>query len=96
MQANGPHIGTVVEKSLAAALKGDPPPAETVQYHKLTPLLLSEVQRLSELCQTEKDKNLAHEHIIRGQNREIAGLKQQMASVQIQARQWGLFRRICG
>ena len=51
---------------------------EAVQYHKLTPMLLNEVQRLGKLLQAEKDKNLA-------EARELASLKQQMVSFQAQA-----------
>lgn len=51
---------------------------ETVQYHKLTPMLVNEVKRLNTLLQTEKDRNLA-------QAQEIANLKQQMAVLQTQS-----------
>jgi Chaperone of endosialidase len=51
---------------------------ETVQYHKLTPMLVNEVQRLNALLQGEKDRNVA-------QTQEIADLKQQMAVLQTQA-----------
>ena len=51
---------------------------EALQYHKLTPMLLNEMQRLAKELQAEKDKNL-----IRAQ--EIASLKQQIVSVQTQA-----------
>lgn len=51
---------------------------EMVQYHKLTPMLINEVQHLNSLLQAEKDKNLA-------QTQEIANLKQQMNVLQAQA-----------
>ena len=54
-------------------VRGKDGQVETVQYHKLTPMLLNEVQRLNRLLQA--------------QNEEIAGLKQQMVNVQTQARQ---------
>ena len=73
---------------------------EAVQYHKLTPMLLNEVQRLSRSLQAEKDKNLAQAGQLQAQGdalkseqarnqvqtREIADLKQQMVQVQTQAR----------
>ena len=51
---------------------------EAVQYHKLTPMLLNEMQRLNKSLQAERDKTLV-------QAQEIASLKQQMVSVQAQA-----------
>jgi Chaperone of endosialidase len=51
---------------------------ETVQYHKLTPMLVNEVQHLNALLQVEKDKNVA-------QAQEITNLKQQMNVLQAQA-----------
>jgi Chaperone of endosialidase len=51
---------------------------ETVQYHKLPPMLVNEVKRLNTLLQTEKAKNSA-------QAQEIANLKQQMAVLQVQS-----------
>jgi hypothetical protein len=38
---------------------------ETVQYHKLTPMLLNEVQRLSKAWQAEKEQNLAQESALK-------------------------------
>jgi Chaperone of endosialidase len=61
---------------------------ETVQYHKLTPMLLNEVKHLNASLQMEKDKNLAQAEEIAGlkqQTQEIAFLKQQMAVLQTQA-----------
>lgn len=52
---------------------------ETVQYHKLTPMLLNEVQRLYALLQSEKDKNQAQAAANQVQKQEIIRLKQQMA-----------------
>lgn len=51
---------------------------ETVQYHKLTPMLVNELKRMNSLLQTEKDKNLVHAQ-------EIANLKQQMKVLQTKA-----------
>ena len=51
---------------------------ETVQYHKLTPMLVNEVKRLNTLLQAEKDKNGA-------QAQEINSLKQQMTVIQAQS-----------
>lgn len=65
---------------------------ETVQYHKLTPMLINEVQRLNTLLQVEKAKNVAqaentkiHEQKITLQEKEIDSLRQQMATLQTQA-----------
>jgi hypothetical protein len=65
---------------------------ETVQYHKLTPMLVNEVQRLNTLLQTEKGENLAQaesnksqEQKIALQEKEIANLKQQMTVLQAQS-----------
>lgn len=44
---------------------------ETVQYHKLTPMLVNELQLLNKLLQTEKNK-------VETQAEEIASLKQEM------------------
>ena len=51
---------------------------ETVQYQKLTPMLVNEVKRLNNLLQAEKDRNLA-------QTQEITNLKQQMTLLQAQS-----------
>ena len=40
---------------------------ETVQYHKITPMLLNEVQHLSRALQLEKDKNLAQTEQLQAQ-----------------------------
>ena len=40
---------------------------ETVQYHKLTPMLLNEMQHLSRALQLEKDKNLAQTEQLQAQ-----------------------------
>ena len=57
---------------------------ETVQYHKLAPMLVNEMQRLNALLQGEKDKNLAQAESIKAQEKEIDGLKQQVAILQTQ------------
>jgi trimeric autotransporter adhesin len=76
---------------------------ETVQYHKLTPMLVNEVKRLNSLLQSEKDKNVAQtreisdlktqsqkiallESRLQAQNQETANLKQQMITLQTQAK----------
>ncbi len=76
---------------------------ETVQYHKLTPMLVNEVKRLSTLLQSEKDKNVSQtreiselktqsqkiallESRLQTQNQETAYLKQQMITLQTQAK----------
>ena len=51
---------------------------ETVQYHKLTPMLLNEVKRLNVSLQEQAEKNKALEQ-------EVVTLKQQMEVVQSQA-----------
>jgi trimeric autotransporter adhesin len=51
---------------------------ETVQYHKLTPMLVNEVKHLNNLLLDEKRKNEA-------QAQEISNLKQQMTVLQAQA-----------
>ena len=72
---------------------------ETVQYHKLTPMLLNEVQRLSKAWQAEKDQNLAQESTLKDAQAKVSALesrmltqtqamiemKQQMTLVQAQA-----------
>ena len=67
---------------------------ETVQYQKLTPMLLNEVQRLNRLLQAEKDRNLAQEDALKTeqaknelQTKEIASLNRQVILVQAQAKQ---------
>ena len=58
---------------------------ETVQYHKLTPMLVNEVQRLAEKNQF-LDKELKAEQLKNQQQaQEILSLKQQMAIIQTQA-----------
>lgn len=59
---------------------------EAVQYHKLTPMLLNEVQRLNRLLQKEKDKNATQEALLKAQAQETAELKRQVSLVQAQAR----------
>ena len=44
---------------------------ETVQYHKLTPMLVNEVQHLNELLKTEKNKNAAQTQVNHAQEQEI-------------------------
>jgi polyhydroxyalkanoate synthesis regulator phasin len=51
---------------------------ETVQYHKLTPMLVNEVQHLNVLLLAERDKNMA-------QAKEISNLKRQMTVLQVQS-----------
>lgn len=51
---------------------------ETVQYHKLTPMLVNEVKHLNNLLLDEKRKN-------ESQAQEISNLKQQMTVLQAQA-----------
>jgi hypothetical protein len=72
---------------------------ETVQYHKLTPMLLNEVQRLNKAWQMEKDRNQAQETALKEAQTKVSALesrmftqtqamvemKQQMALVQAQA-----------
>jgi hypothetical protein len=72
---------------------------ETVQYHKLTPMLLNEVQRLSKAWQAEKEQNLAQESALKEahakvsaletrmltQTQAITEMKQQLSLVQAQA-----------
>ena len=53
---------------------------QTVQYHKLTPMLLNEVQHLNNELKAEKERSLQ-------QNQEIAQLKQQIAQVVAQSQQ---------
>ncbi len=59
---------------------------ETVQYHKLTPMLLNEVQRLNKAWQAEKERNVAQDRQLQAQTQTVAELKQQMSIVQAQAR----------
>ena len=82
-------------------VRGKDGQAETVQYQKLTPMLLNEVQRLNRLLQAEKDRNLAQAGQLQTQadalkaeqskneiqTQEIAALNRQVISVQAQAKQ---------
>ncbi len=55
---------------------------ETVQYHKLTPMLLNEYQMQNALLEAEKTKNKAQELTIQQQSQDIAALKQKMQELQ--------------
>jgi hypothetical protein len=69
---------------------------ETVQYQKLTPMLVNEVKRLNKLLQTENDKVFAQSQEIvtlkqqtqkiAFQEKEISELKQKMTALQTQAK----------
>ncbi len=56
---------------------------ETVQYHKLTPMLLNEYQKQNALLEAEKTKNKAQELTILQQSQEITALKQKMQELQV-------------
>jgi hypothetical protein len=67
---------------------------QTVQYHKLTPMLLNEVQRLNNALQAEKAKNMALAETLKTeqeqnklQTQAIAELKQQVTQVMAQSQQ---------
>jgi len=67
---------------------------QTVQYHKLTPMLLNEMQQLNADLKAEKAKSAALADTLKAeqarnqsQTREIAELKQQAIQVETQARQ---------
>ena len=48
---------------------------ETVQYHKLTPMLLNEVQRLSKAWQAEKDQNVAQDNALKAEQSKVSVLE---------------------
>ena len=48
---------------------------ETVQYHKLTPMLLNEVQRLSKAWQAEKEQNLAQDNALKAEQSKVSVLE---------------------
>jgi hypothetical protein len=58
---------------------------ETVQYHKLTPMLLNEVQRLSKAGQAEKDRNLAQESALKAEQARVAVLETSFKAEQAKA-----------
>ena len=55
---------------------------ETVQYHKLTPMLLNELKQLNTAFQTEKAKTEAQAQTIQQQAKEIAYLKQKTSDIE--------------
>lgn len=55
---------------------------ETVQYHKLTPMLLNELQQVTALVESEKLKGQQQEQVIRLQAQAIEQLKNQITNLQ--------------
>jgi len=61
---------------------------ETVQYHKLTPMLLNEVQRLSKAWQAEKDQNVAQDNALKAEQSKVSVLEAHIRAQNSQLHAW--------